>query len=76
MYSANLFKKSIKLLTSPFPITLQTFFTRRALKRTFGTQRALYGQLNTQSTQAFENLRQPYAQRPLGHAGTECTQGT
>ena len=37
----NLLKDSIKLLRSPFPVMLQTFFTGRAFKEHFGTQGAL-----------------------------------
>ena len=33
-------KNPIKLLTSPFPMMLQTFFTRRALEGGLGTRRS------------------------------------
>ena len=48
MYSERFLKDSIKLLWSPFPVMLQTFFTRRALKgHSWVTQRALNHSIGT-----------------------------
>ena len=43
MSSEKFFKISIKLLRSPVPVILQTFFTRRTLKGNLGTQRTFKG---------------------------------
>ena len=48
MYSEKFLKSSIKLLRSSFPVMLQTFLTRRALKMYLSTQRLL--QLHSKAT--------------------------
>ena len=52
MYSETFME--IKLLRSPFLVILQTFFTRRALKRHLSTPRALQVRLGAQGTRALE----------------------
>ena len=64
-------KNSIKLLTSPFTVMLQTFFTRRALKGNLGTQMALEGNLATHGTRSIEHSKGSWALE-----GQSSTQGT
>ena len=83
MYSEKCLENFIKLLRNPVPVTLQTFFTRRALKGHLDTQEALEGDskstlraLNTQGTRALEGhlgiralIRNLGTRRVLGHLG-------
>ena len=51
MYSEKFLKITTKLLRSPFPVMLETFFTRKNIQRTLGytkgTKGALRGHLRT-----------------------------
>ena len=58
---SKVFKNSIKLLTSPFPKILQTFFTRRALKGKLSTQRVLQ-----------EHCKGILKSAVQGHSGTQA----
>ena len=74
MYPKTFLKISIKLLTSLFPVMLQTFFIRRALKgHSNDTPRTLQGYLFTQDTMFLEYLRDSGTGRALGHFGTQGT---
>ena len=67
MYS-EVFKNSLKLLTSSFLVVmLWTFFTRRVLKGKLGTQRALQGHSNS-TRRVTEHSGTPALE---GHLGTE-----
>ena len=47
MYSEKFLKNSVKLLSSPFPVILETIFSLRALKSySKGTLRSLQGHFN------------------------------
>ena len=58
------FKNPIKLLTSPFLVMFQTFFTQRTLKGILGTHRAL--KKRSKGTLALGHSRH----LELGHSGT------
>ena len=69
MYSEKIFKSPIKLLESPFLVTLLTCFARRALKGHLGIWGALEGHLK--ASQIFE-WHSKGTQRALGHSnGTQ-----
>ena len=50
MHSEKVLKNSIKLLRSPFPVMLLTFFTPRALQGQLDAQMSLKMHLNTRRT--------------------------
>ena len=68
------FKNSIKLLTSPFLLTLQNLFTRRALKgHSKGTLRSLQGHTKGNWTiNAPEGHLDTWAFKALGHSGSQA----
>ena len=68
------FKNSIKLLTSPFLLTLQNLFTRRALKgHSKGTLRSLQGHTKGNwAINAPEGHLDTWAFKALGHSGSQA----
>ena len=68
------FKKSIKLLTSPFHLMLQNLFTRRALKdHSKGTLRSLQGHSKGNwAINAPEGHLDTWAFKALGHSGSQA----
>ena len=68
------FKKSIKLLTSPFLLMLQNLFTRRALKdHSKGTLRSLQGHSKGNwAINAPEGHLDTWAFKALGHSGSQA----
>ena len=68
------FKNSIKLLTSPFLLTLQNLFTRRALKgHSKGTLRSLQGHTKGNwAINATEGHLDTWAFKALGHSGSQA----
>ena len=88
MYSKKFLKGSIKLLSSPFPVMLQNFFTRRALKGHFkGIRRALghSKHLGTPTLEALGHSKDTWVlwssrhlgtRKVFGHLRTRNTQGT
>ena len=61
MYSEKVFKNSIKLLTTPFFVMLQTFFAQKALNGKLDIQEGTRSALGYSSTQST---------CPCGYAGT------
>ena len=68
-------KSSTKLLRSSFPVMLQTFFTRRVLKRNLSTQRntwrALKRHLSTRRSLQGHTKGTPKVLAHKGHLGTQ-----
>ena len=82
MYPETFLKISIKLLTSPFSVMVQTFFIRRALKRHLGTTTTLQGQsegtcshlfIHSAFTRLLKHLRDSGTGRALGRSGAQGT---
>ena len=69
----NVLRKVFK--RSPFPVMLQTFLTRRALKGHLGTQRSLGHSRHsgTWALKVLRHLRSSKGTSALGHLGTRGT---
>ena len=76
MYSKKFSKISTKLLRSSFPVMLQTFLTRRALKRNLSTQRntwrALKRHLSTRRSLKGHTKGTPKVLAHSRHSGTRA----
>ena len=64
MYSEKFFKKSIKLLTSPFLVMLQTFLLKEHSKENCA--------LKGHSTRELEHTKGIWALKAIGHLGTRA----
>ena len=68
MYSEKIFKRPIKLWTSPFPAILQTFYYSK------GTRSALKGHLGIWGTRVLEGHSRSQGTWETGYCGTQGAQ--
>ena len=76
MYSEKFLKNSIKLLKSPFPVMLQSFFYSKSPQKALRHSKVTRGELQRHSkstTRALGHSRHSDTRRALGHSGTQDT---